>query len=308
MPRGYFLAQGLAPLGCSSSDDDEGPCELPDGRLVCGPHGLVWCGKCCTDYSYMEDVLGEDNKDFEGDRNSPNVAAPAGRGLGPEKVKGTGLVFPSRFEPPVETQPPLELFSGRRRHLKMTRYTYPGDSSILLMMTDGACLNNGQANPRAGWAFVQGLNLEGKPLTVSGRLEQQGPWGDNGIQSSNRAELRAVIAALRFRHWPGEGFHTVVVATDSEYIVEGSTRWVRTWVRNNWRTRSKKEGGYASVKNKDLWEMLLGECERPHHNGLAIQFWRIPREWNKLADEEAKKVAAVEETPDEWIDCLGMAF
>lgn len=178
---------------------------------------------------------------------------------------------------------------------------------MLLIMTDGACLNNGQANPKAGWAFFQGLNIEGQPLVVSGRLEKQGPWGDDGIQSSNRAELRAVIAALRFRYWPGEGFSTVIIATDSEYVVEGSTQWAKTWVQNNWRTKGKKGNGGVNVKNKDLWEMLLGECEKAHRQGLAIQFWKIPRDWNALADEGAKNAAAVEETPVEWMDCLGLA-
>lgn len=51
MPLGWYLAQGLYPLGPSSSDDEEGPCELPDGRIVCGPHGRVICGRCCTDYT-----------------------------------------------------------------------------------------------------------------------------------------------------------------------------------------------------------------------------------------------------------------
>ncbi|KAJ2976158.1 hypothetical protein NUW58_g8160 [Xylaria curta] len=67
MPRGWYLAQGLIPLGEDSSDDDEGPCELPNGRLVCGPHGLVVCGRCCMDFSFMEDVLtdGEDEDEDE---------------------------------------------------------------------------------------------------------------------------------------------------------------------------------------------------------------------------------------------------
>lgn len=63
MPLGWYLAQGLIPLEPSSSDDEEGPVELPNGRLVCGPHGLVLCGKCCTDYSFMEDVLYDDGGD-----------------------------------------------------------------------------------------------------------------------------------------------------------------------------------------------------------------------------------------------------
>ncbi|KAH7305796.1 RNase H domain protein [Stachybotrys elegans] len=322
MPRGYYLAQGLIPLGYSSSDDEEGPCELPDGRLVCGPHGLVTCGKCCTDYSFMEDVLGEDdeddedaeddeeradNKDFKDEVNLPNIPPPSAFRVGHDMIRGTGIVFPTTFEPRANTQPPLELFSGRRRHILATRYTYPSDNSILLLMTDGACLNNGQANPRAGWAFFQGLNHEGNRVVVSGRLEQQGPWGDDGMQTSNRAELRAVIAALRSRHWPGEGFHTVVIATDSEYVVEGSTRWSKTWVRNNWKTRSRsREGGYMSVKNKDLWEVLLGECERAHGNGMAVRFWKIPREWNELVDEHAKRAAEIEEAPEGWVEVMGV--
>lgn len=39
--------------------------ELPDGKLVCTPHQLVICGKCCVDYSFMEER--EDPGDGEQD-------------------------------------------------------------------------------------------------------------------------------------------------------------------------------------------------------------------------------------------------
>lgn len=289
----------------------------------------------------MDDVLGEDDQVSEDDEeddehdDSDPVAAPSAirvPSLASDVVRGTGLVFPSKFRHAVSPLRPMELFRGRVRFMDIVRYdapsswwrtlsclanrrsvvslrcTHPNDKPMLLIMTDGACLNNGQANPKAGWAFFQGLNTEGQPLVVSGRLERQGPWGDDDIQSSNRAELRAVIAALRFRHWPGEGFSTVVIATDSEYVVEGSTRWAKTWVQNNWRTKGITGNGGANVKNKDLWEMLLGECEKAHRRGLAIQFWKIPRDWNALADQGAKNAAAAEETPVKWIDCHGLAI
>lgn len=175
-------------------------------------------------------------------------------------------------------------------------------------MTDGACLNNGQSNPKAGWAFYQGDSVEGEPAVFSGRLENRGPWGDEGKQTSNRAELWAVLAALRFRVWNGEGFRTVVFATDSSYVVDGATQWVQGWVSNNWRTKGPRGSGGADVKNKDLWQMLLGECERYQRDGLAIQFWKIPREWNTLADEGAKKGAAKGDASDHWQDIMGMAF
>jgi ribonuclease HI len=39
------------------------PVTLPDGRLVCGPHGLVICGYCTVDYSFMDEILAEDDDD-----------------------------------------------------------------------------------------------------------------------------------------------------------------------------------------------------------------------------------------------------
>ncbi|KAK7946833.1 uncharacterized protein PG986_011154 [Apiospora aurea] len=323
MPLGWYLAQGMYPLAPDSSDDEEGPCELPDGRVVCGPHGFVVCGKCCSDYSFMEEVLNEDEDedDDEDDEEALEEIARRVQGIctqpppppadhvrspvrGTEKRRGTGLAFPTKFCPPSPTTTPAEVFSGRRAWMRAIRYTHRNDPSMLLLLTDGACLNNGQANPKAGWAFVHqaGTGPDDPPGVAEGRLESKGPFGDDAIQSSNRAELRAVIAALRFRHWAGENFHTAVIATDSVYVVEGSTVWARNWIRNGWMTR-----GRAPVKNSDLWEMLLGEVERWKDAGMDIQFWRIPREWNTVADAAAK-AAAENHDVDEWRDIIGMAI
>ncbi|KAI1180233.1 ribonuclease H-like protein [Nemania sp. FL0916] len=357
MPRGYYLGQGLIPLGEDSSDDDEGPCELPNGRLVCGPHGLVVCGRCCSDYSFMDDVLGEQEDDMDDDEfdapgpqlgpllrileggdtidqdlymemvrrltednrggsdgdsddemdsdgDHANAAfAPPPPFSGPEKRRGTGLVFPTKFTPPSSTIRPTELFSGVFRFGALMRSVHRDDRRKLLIFTDGACLDNGRPDPKAGWAIVDGPDPAGGPgRTVSARLENKGPFGDPGIQTSNRAELRAVLAALRIRHWTGEGFNTMVIATDSEYVAVGATQWVRTWVQNGWRTAGNKD-----VKNRDLWEMLLGEAERWHDEGLAIQFWRIPREWNTLADAAAKS-AAEKEPLDQWREIHGICI
>lgn len=38
------------------------PEELSDGRLVCSAHKLTICGKCCVDYSFMDDILDEDKE------------------------------------------------------------------------------------------------------------------------------------------------------------------------------------------------------------------------------------------------------
>ena len=130
MPRGFYLGQGLIPLGYSSSDDDEGPCELPDGRVVCGPHGLVVCGRCCIDYSFMDDVLSnrgngddEEEEDDDDEDSGGNGAEPdfIHDLLGPSLRKGTGRSWPSKFIPSSTTDTPAELFSGRRKHIRVTR-------------------------------------------------------------------------------------------------------------------------------------------------------------------------------------------
>ncbi|KAH6618325.1 ribonuclease H-like domain-containing protein, partial [Chaetomium sp. MPI-SDFR-AT-0129] len=193
-----------------------------------------------------------------------------------ELRRGTGQVFPTKFVPPSTEVTPDELFSGRRNYLQVARFTLRNDTSTGLIRTDGACLHNGQPNASAGWGIWHGLGPSGEKLTASQRLEKKGPWGDDALQTSNRAELRAVVAALRFRLWPGEGFHKLVFATDSEYVVEGSTAWAGTWIRNGWQTRA------GPVKNKDLWEVLLGEVERLHDEGTEVQFWRIPRGGTRL--------------------------
>lgn len=184
----------------------------------------------------------------------------------------------------------------------LSRYILPSDHSKGLILTDGACLDNGHENPKAGWAFYHGCNIEGKQLVASGRLEKEGPFGDEGRQTSNRAELRAVIAALGFRYWPGEGFRTLVFATDSEYVVEGCTKWAKSWIKNGW---VKRQGGGA-VKNRDLWEALLGQIERYREDGMSVEFWRIPREWNTVADSAAKDAAANEEAPSQWTELMGI--
>lgn len=109
-----------------------------------------------------------------------------------------------------------------------------------------------------------------------------------------------MIGALRFQFWPDKGFNRLVIATDSEYVVEGSTGWARGWVRNGWWTR------VGPVKNKDLWEALLGEVERYDEEGMAVEFWRIPREWNTVADAAAKDAAAERYVPDRWTEVVGL--
>ncbi|OQD84231.1 hypothetical protein PENANT_c013G08739 [Penicillium antarcticum] len=180
------------------------------------------------------------------------------------------------------------------------RFINQDDPTQFLIYTDGACLGNGQANPKAGCSVVFRPPTRSRQFygRLSFALEHQGPSGETHPQTSNRAELRAVIAALRFRRWTGEGFHSLVIATDSTYVVDGSTNWVYAWMQNDWNTRAG-----TPVKNQDLWQCLFGEIEKAHRAGLKIQFWHVSRELNEIADMYAKEGAELNR-PDSFTDLV----
>ena len=84
----------------------------------------------------------------------------------------------------------------------------------MLIFVDGSSLNNGTPAARASHGVVFAPLQWFSP--ISNRLEQ-----DGNTQTSNRAELRAVLAPFTLRFWSGEGFSRIVLACDSEYVVKG---------------------------------------------------------------------------------------
>ncbi|AFG36682.1 ribonuclease HI [Spirochaeta africana] len=102
--------------------------------------------------------------------------------------------------------------------------------------TDGGC--HGNPGP-GGWAYV--IEFDGEHTENS---------GSDGATTNNRMELSAVIEALTWVQHRGD-YREIHVTTDSQYVKNGITTWIHTWVRNGWKT-SKKE----PVKNRDLWMQL----------------------------------------------------
>ncbi|KAF7914514.1 uncharacterized protein EAF01_000920 [Botrytis porri] len=196
----------------------------------------------------------------------------------------------TKFRPPLSSDTPSMLFRPAHRFIRRT------DPNEILIYTDGSCLSNGLASPRAGCGFVISPHHK-----INFRLENTGPTGEMHRQTSNCAELRAVLAALEYRAWQGDNFASwtrIVIATDSEYVSLGATERINGWAQRGWRTSAGTE-----VKNLDLWKRLvyrIKELSRPINYsengcGAAVAFWRIPREWNGEADAEAKRGADLEE-------------
>lgn len=103
----------------------------------------------------------------------------------------------------------------------------------IIIYTDGAC----KGNPGiGGWGVL--ILLENEQIEISGGSKET---------TNNQMELTAVIKALNF-------FEKKIEAdmyTDSKYVMDGITDYIKKWKINGWQTASKKP-----VKNKNLWKEL----------------------------------------------------
>ncbi|MBB4212319.1 RNase HI [Rhodothalassium salexigens DSM 2132] len=107
------------------------------------------------------------------------------------------------------------------------------------IFTDGAC--SGNPGP-GGWGA----------LLRYGEREKEIKGGERQT-TNNRMELTAAIEALRALKRPSD----VLLATDSQYVMNGITQWLPGWKARGWKTAAKKP-----VKNQDLWQALDAELAR----------------------------------------------
>ncbi len=110
----------------------------------------------------------------------------------------------------------------------------------VIVYTDGAC--SGNPGP-GGWGA----------LLLFGTIEKEISGGE-AETTNNRMELMAVIKALKVLKEPCD----VHIHTDSKYVLQGMTEWVKGWQAKGWKTADKKP-----VKNVDLWQALI-EAAKPH--------------------------------------------
>ena len=106
--------------------------------------------------------------------------------------------------------------------------------------TDGAC--KGNPGP-GGWGAILRYGSVEKDMS-----------GGEPLTTNNRMELMAAIRALDALKRPSH----VTLSTDSRYVMDGLTKWLKGWQRNGWKTASKQP-----VKNADLWRELVAAAE-PH--------------------------------------------
>lgn len=106
----------------------------------------------------------------------------------------------------------------------------------LIVFTDGSSLGN--PGP-GGWGA----------LLVFSKLDEIVELGGSKPGTTNNAmELTAIASVLSYTEHNTEHMH---IFTDSQYAINGITKWMYGWVKNGWKTKDGED-----VKNKHTWQSI----------------------------------------------------
>jgi ribonuclease HI len=139
--------------------------------------------------------------------------------------------------------------------------------------TDGAC--KGNPGP-GGWGVIIRAGTRERELS-----------GGEALTTNNRMELTAAIEGLNALKRPCH----VTLSTDSRYVMDGLTKWIKGWQKNGWKTAAKQP-----VKNADLWQALIAAA-KPHRIEWLWVKGHAGHPDNERADKLASDAAVAASRP-----------
>ncbi|XP_037945509.1 ribonuclease H1 isoform X2 [Teleopsis dalmanni] len=146
------------------------------------------------------------------------------------------------------------------------------EQGYVIVYTDGSCFGNGTDKACAGFGVYFG---EDHPLNTAKPVI--------GRVTNNVGEIQAAIYAIKVAH--DIAIPKLCISTDSQFLINAITLWVRGWKRNNWQLKS---GG--PVKNvtdfRELDELI--------QKGLTTVKWNYVNahkgiKGNEMADKLARE-------------------
>lgn len=156
------------------------------------------------------------------------------------------------------------------------------------MYTDGGCIGNGK-NPNAPGGLGVAIYADGQLIRQHSRQLFEKP------NTNQKSELHAAIDGLTIINeaikpeYLNNDFiqHDVILYSDSTYVINGITDWIKMWKRNGW-VNSKKE----PVANKELWELLDYYVNLLESQNICIKWTKVKghsgNAGNELVDQLAK--------------------
>jgi len=137
----------------------------------------------------------------------------------------------------------------------------------ITLYSDGSSLGN--PGP-GGWGTILEFNGHIKELS-----------GADSLTTNNQMELIGVIEGLKALKEPCD----VSIYSDSKYVVQGINEWLGNWIKNNWKTASKKP-----VKNQELWQDYI-KVSKDHKINANWVKGHAGHPQNERCDELAKEEA-----------------
>ncbi len=141
----------------------------------------------------------------------------------------------------------------------------------LMIFTDGASLGN--PGP-GGYGAVLVFPVLDEVVELG---------GNKPSTTNNEMELSAVIAA--FSHSITSSSH-VHIHTDSSYVINGITKWVYGWEKNDWMTSQKEP-----VSHKELWQTLVS-LVRERERATSVSWHHVPGHSGVNGNERADAIAS----------------
>ncbi|OIP77696.1 MAG: ribonuclease H [Oscillatoriales cyanobacterium CG2_30_44_21] len=137
----------------------------------------------------------------------------------------------------IQSEPILEVKPASPKAKAADPELSKDPSKIISIHTDGACSKN--PGP-GGWGVVIHF-ADGSTKELGGGIRDT---------TNNQMELQGAIAALEFLASQSQS-SPVDLYTDSKYVLDGITKWIKGWKKNGWKTKDNKP-----VKNQEFWQQL----------------------------------------------------
>lgn len=149
--------------------------------------------------------------------------------------------------------------------------------SRIIMYTDGGCRGNQSYKNVGGY----GITIE-----YNGRKKEF--KGGKFNTTNNIMELTACIEGLKAIKKDRRKDIEVEINSDSNYVVQGMTKWIYGWIKKDWKTSTKKP-----VENKELWIELF----KLSKEFIKVDFVKVKGHSGNLGNEVADRL--VNEAMDE---------
>ncbi len=160
---------------------------------------------------------------------------------------------------------------------------------LVAVYADESCLGNGKSGATPG-----GLGALVEWRRPEGDIQRFDLWASEPDTTNNRMALRSVIDTMLALSRKGNAL-SVHFTTDSRYIVDGMTSWVRGWMARGWR---RKEG---AVENLELWQAAV-ESVAKHECQWAWVKGHAGHPQNEYANHLATRAAAQQNATDGLIE------